>query len=143
MRLLSIVVGLVGIALLPQLANAQGRTYGCTTSWCNDDPFSDYLQRGQSIAIGAGNDQEVNQAIQTITPWPRYVGNRRIPMQGHQGVDAVQRMYRVPDPFAQQGPGGAASGAGSPASGTGASGAGVGMTGSPVTPMQPISSGFN
>jgi hypothetical protein len=138
MRLLSIAVGLVGIALLPHLAYAQANFSGCTTSWCNDDPFSDYLQRGQSIAIGAGNDQEVNQAIQTLTPWPRYVGDRRIPMQGHQGVDAIQRMYRVPDPFAQQGPGGAASGAGSPASG-----AGVGMTGSPVTPMQPISSGFN
>jgi hypothetical protein len=138
MRLLSIALGLVGIALLPHLANAQGYFSGCTTPWCNDDPFSDYLQRGQSIAIGAGNDQEANQAIQTITPWPRYVGNRRIPMKGRQGVDAIQRMYHVPDPFAQQGAGAAAPGAGPPGAQGGSS-----PTGLPVTPMQPISSGFN
>jgi hypothetical protein len=140
MRLLSIALGLVGIALLPQPANAQANFYGCTTFRCNDDPFTDYLQRGQSIAIGAGNDQEANQAIQTITPWPGYVGDRRIPMQGRQGVDAIQHMYRVPDPFGQPGPGGAAPGAGSPAVG---SQGGSSPTGLPVTPMQPISSGFN
>jgi hypothetical protein len=135
MRLLSIAVGLVGIALLPQLANAQARSYGCTTFSCNDDPFTDYLQRGQTIAIGAGNDQEANEAIQTITPWPPYVGDRRIPLQGRQGVDAIQRMYKTPDPF-EQGPGSAASGAGAPPGGSS-------PTGLPVTPMQPISSGFN
>lgn len=129
MRLISIAVGLLGIALLPHLANAQPV----------DDPFSDYLQRSQKIAIGAGNDNEANEAIQTITPWPAYVGDRRIPVEGRQSVDAIEQMYRVPDPFAQQGSGAAPSGAGSPASGAPG---GTSPTGLPVTPMQPISSGY-
>ena len=124
MRLLSIVLGVVGIALLPHLANAQPV----------DDPFSDYLQRGQSIAIGAGNANAINEAVQTITPWPYYAFDRRIPVEGRQGVDAIQRMYRTPDPFGQQGSGAAASSAGSPG--------GSSPTGLPVTPMQPISSGY-
>jgi hypothetical protein len=139
MRLLSIALGLVGIALLPHLANAQGYFSGCTTLFCNDDPFTDYLQRSQNIAIGAGNAQAANEAIQTITPWPPYVGDRRIPRQGRQAVDAIEQMYRVPDPFAQQGSGAAASGAGSSASGAPG---GSSPTGLPVTPMQPISGGY-
>jgi hypothetical protein len=61
-------------------------------------------------------------------------------MQGRQGVDAIQQLYRVPDPFTQQGPGGA----GAPAPGGGPPGAqgGSSPTGLPVTPMQPISSGY-
>ena len=123
MKLLSIAVGL--ISLMPSVANAQRV----------DDPFSDYLQRSQGIATSAGNANDANEAIQTITPWPPYVGNRRVPAQGRQAVDAIERMYKVPDPFAQQGaggPGGAPSGAG----------AGTSPTGLPVTPMQPISSGY-
>jgi hypothetical protein len=121
MRLLSIALGLIGITLLPHLANAQAV----------DDPFSDYLQRSQSIAIGAGNANATNEAVQMITPWPRYVGDTRIPVEGRQGVDAIERMYRTPDPFEPQGSGAAALGAGSPG--------GSSPTELPVAPMQPIS----
>ena len=124
MRLLSIVLGVVGIALLPHLANARAV----------DDPFSDYLQRSQKIFLGAGNANATNEAIQTITPWPYYVYDNRIPLSGRQGVGAIDRMYRVPDPFEPQAPGTATTGAAAPA--------GSSPTGLPVTPMQPIGSGY-
>jgi hypothetical protein len=134
MRLSSIVLGLVGIALLPHLANAQPAAWDFGRA-AIDDPFSDYLHRGQSIFLGAGNANATNEAIQTITPWPYYVYDRRIPVEGRQGVEAIQRMYRTPDPFEQQGSGGAPAGAGSPPGGSS-------PTGLPVTPMQPISGGY-
>lgn len=120
MRLLLVAVGLIG--LLPSLARAQ----------MVDDPFSDYLQRSQGISTGAGNANAANEAIQTITPWPPYAGNRRIRLQGRQGVDTIERMYKVPDPFEQKGAGG--QGGAGPSAGTS-------PTGSPVTPMQPLSNG--
>lgn len=122
MRLLLIAIGVIG--LLPSMASAQ----------MVDDPFSDYLQRSQGISTGAGNANEANEAIQTITPWPPYVGDRRIPLEGRQAVETIERMYRVPDPFEQQN-GGARGGAPSGPS------AGTSPTGLPVTPMQPISGG--
>jgi hypothetical protein len=128
MRLPSIAIALIGIFALPQLGNAQAV----------DDPFSDYLQRSQSILLGAGNANEANEAIQTITPWPPYVYDRRIPIEGRQAVDSIQRMYRVPDPFEQQGVGAATSSSGTTGSGTQA---GSSPTGEPVTPMQPLSGG--
>ncbi len=127
MRPLAIAVGLVGIVIAPHLGNAQALV---------DDPFSDYLQRSQSISLGAGNANDANEAIQTITPWPRHAFHRRVHVQGRQAVDSIQRMYRVPDPFEQQGAGAS----GGETSGAGTS-AGTSPTGAPVTPMQPISGG--
>jgi hypothetical protein len=129
MRPLAIAVGLVGIVIAPHLGHAQALV---------DDPFSDYLQRSQSISLGAGNANDANEAIQSITPWPRHAFHRRVHVRGRQAVDSIERMYRVPDPFEQQGAGAGASG--SETSGAGAS-AGLSPTGAPVTPMQPISSG--
>lgn len=123
MKLFLIVTGLIG--LLPSVAYAQ----------MVDDPFSDYLQRSQGISPGAGNANDANEAIQTINPWPPYVGDRRIRLEGRQGVETIERMYKVPDPFEQKGAGtqgGAASGSPS----------GTSPTGSPVTPMEPLSGGY-
>jgi hypothetical protein len=129
MKPLAIAVGLVGIVIAPHLGHAQALV---------DDPFSDYLQRSQSISLGAGNANEANEAIQSITPWPPYVFKRHVRVQGRQAVDSIERMYHAPDPFVQQGAGaGAANG---DTSGSGAS-AGTSPTGLPVTPMQPISGG--
>jgi hypothetical protein len=50
-----------------------------------DNPFSEYAERGVTI--------------QTVDPWPPYVGYTNIPGNGRASVDAVERMYRVPDPF--------------------------------------------
>jgi hypothetical protein len=126
MRPLAIAVGLMGIVIAPHLGNAQAV----------DDPFDDYLQRSQGIALGAGNANDANEAIQTITPWPPYVFNRRLPVHGRQAVDSIQRMYRVPDPFEQQG-----AGAGASSGETTGSQAGTSPTGALGTPMQPVSSG--
>lgn len=129
MRALAMAVGLAGIVIAPHLANAQALV---------DDPFSDYLQRSQSIFLGAGNANATNEIIQSITPWPRHAFRRPVHVRGRQAVESIERMYRVPDPFEQQGAG---AGAGSgEASGTGTPG-GTSPTGAPVTPMQPISSG--
>lgn len=133
------ILGVLALALLPRLAGAQAI----------DDPFSDYLQRSQGINVGAGDANATNEAIQTITPWPWYVQNNRIPLQGRQGVDAIQRMYRNPDPFEQRENGAPVSGAGyAPGSGSGSGLQGTSSlqgtsapTGLPVTPMQPLSNG--
>ena len=129
MRPFAIAVGLVGLVIAPHLGHAQALV---------DDPFSDYLQRSQSIFLGAGNANATNEAIQSITPWPRYVFKRHVRIHGRQAVDAIERMYHAPQPFDQQGAGTGASGAETPGTGTSA---GLSPTGAPVTPMQPISSG--
>ncbi|HEY2534393.1 MAG TPA: hypothetical protein VGJ20_41840 [Xanthobacteraceae bacterium] len=131
MRALSLVIGLIGVVILPYGCNAQA-VY---------DPFSDYLQRSVTISLGAGNAKDANAAIQTIDPWPPYVGDTRIPGDGRRAADAVERMYRVPDPFERETTG-AASG---PAAPGGAPGGEVGVSisgAAPATPMQPVSGGY-
>jgi hypothetical protein len=54
-----------------------------------------YLNRTDTITTSAGDAQDVNTAIQTVDPWPRHVGNRRIPGNGERLSGAVQR-YRSP-----------------------------------------------
>jgi hypothetical protein len=94
-----------------------------------DDPFTDYLQRSVTISTGAGNAADANVAIQTIDPWPPYVGNTHIPGDGRRMVGAVERMYKTPNPFEQ----GAAGGSSATSSST------LNIGTSPSTPMQPMS----
>jgi hypothetical protein len=63
-----------------------------------DDPFSQYVERGVTITPGAGDAQDANAAIQTIDPWPPYVGQTYIPGKGRCGVQSVEQMYRNPQP---------------------------------------------
>jgi hypothetical protein len=130
MRQLAIVIGLIGVTIVPGVGNAQ----------YVDDPFSDYLQRSVTISMGAGNAKDTNAAIHTINPWPRDVGNPHIHTTGRQAVDSVERMYRVPNPFSREGAG--ASGLSSGATGLSGDTAATSPTGAPVTPMQPISGGY-
>jgi hypothetical protein len=130
MKSLSIVMGLIGVAIFSYRCNAQ----------IPDDPFSDYLQRSVTISLGAGNAKDVNAAIHTVDPWPPYVGYTRIPGRGRRATDSIERMYRVPNPFSRQdaglggSPGPAATGPG-PGAGTGTVNLGFG----PPTPLQPQS----
>jgi hypothetical protein len=102
-----------------------------------DDPFNDYLQRSDTILLGAGNAKDTNAAIHTITPWPPYAFRTRIPGDGRRSVDSVERMYRTPDPFSRQGSSAGAAGlAGQP--GAGAVG---GLGNAPPSPVQPAQSG--
>lgn len=123
MKRLCFAIALTGAIIGPSVCQAQAV----------DDPFSDYLQRSDSIALSAGNAGNANEAIQTITPWPPYAWDRRVTIDGRRAVDSMERMYHTPDPFQHQGESGVPAGSGSGVNGI------LGSTA--VTPMQPISSG--
>jgi hypothetical protein len=130
MRAASLVIGLFAAATLSSACHAQ----------IFDDPFSQYFERGVTITPGAGNAKDANAAIHTIDPWPPYAGYTRIPGNGHESVGAVERMYRLPSPYA-----GGASGAGviggSTAGGSGF-GTAAGSTGVSTGGSQPGPGGY-
>src|SRR5262249_37923800 len=117
----------------------------CSGAWAWDqDPAAQYFERKDTIVSGAGDARDVNAATHIIDPWPRYVGNRRIPMNGERAAGAVER-YRTNTPwltpcpispiFEIQTPGGLAqgqrgcgnAGAGTAATGAAPAGRGVGI----------------
>ena len=50
-----------------------------------------YFQRSDTITMSAGDAKQVNAATHTITPWPRYVGDRRIATDARRVGAAVTR----------------------------------------------------
>ena|SRR5260370_231104 len=78
----------------------------CLSIFPWDDPFEQYFQRKDTITLSAGNAKAVNSATHVIDPWPRYVGNRRIPGDGEWMAGAVERyrdvskLPRAPRPIA-------------------------------------------
>ena len=71
----------------------------CSGAWAWDqDPAAQYFERKDTIVSGAGDAPNVNAATHIIDPWPRYVGNRRIPMNGERAAGAVER-YRTNTPW--------------------------------------------
>lgn len=104
-----------------------------------DDPFNDYLQRSDTILLGAGNASDTNAAIHTITPWPPYAFHTQIPVEGRSAVDSVERMYRTPNPFERQGAA-ARAGAAGPAGEPG-TGIGIGIGNASPAPVQPLQGG--
>jgi hypothetical protein len=72
----------------------------CSGAWAWDqDPAAQYFERKDTIVSGAGDAKDVNAATHIIDPWPRYVGNRRIPGNGQRMTGAVGR-YRMNRPWA-------------------------------------------
>ena len=70
-------------------------TLACSGAWAWDqDPAAQYFERKDTIVSGAGDARNVNAATHIIDPWPRYVGNRRIPANGERMTRAVER-YRT------------------------------------------------
>ena len=71
-----------------------------------DDPFEEYFQRKDTVTLGAGDAKAVNSATHVIDPWPRHVGNTRIPGNGERMTGAVERyrdvskLPRAPKPIA-------------------------------------------
>jgi hypothetical protein len=53
----------------------------------------EYLARRDSITPGAGNAAAHNRAVHTINPWPRYVGNDRINIDGRR-IQLGMRRYQ-------------------------------------------------
>jgi hypothetical protein len=81
-------------ALVGGLVSSQAR------AWWDTDSFDTYLQRSDTITLGAGNAKEVNGVTHMITPWPPYAFDRRIPGNGARQVGAVQR-YENPSRIRQ------------------------------------------
>jgi hypothetical protein len=107
----------------------------------DQDPFQMYFQRSDKITLWEGDAKSVNAATHVIDPWPRYVGNRRIPVNGDRLSRAVERYrqgsYRQPAPpispylygaggFGGGGFGGGGGGFGGGAGGGAAGGGGAG-----------------
>jgi hypothetical protein len=77
---------------------AASLAYSAAWAW-DQDPAAQYFERKDTIVSGAGDAKNVNAATHIIDPWPRYVGNRRIPMNGERAAGAVER-YRTNTPWA-------------------------------------------
>jgi hypothetical protein len=74
-------------------------TLACSEAWAWDqDPAAQYFERKDTIVSGAGDARNVNAATHIIDPWPRYVGDRRIPANGERMSGAVER-YRKNTPW--------------------------------------------
>src|SRR5262245_31699412 len=54
----------------------------------------EYLARRDSITPGVGNAVAHNRAVHTINPWPRYVGNDRINIDGRR-IQLGMRRYQA------------------------------------------------
>ena len=50
---------------------------------------SDALSRSDGISLSGGDALRANIAIQTPTPWPRYLNDFDFDMPGQQGVDLM------------------------------------------------------
>jgi hypothetical protein len=71
-------------------------------------PFDSYLQRSDTMTLGAGNAKATNSVTHMINPWPPYVMDRRITSDGQRMVGAVERyrdvarINRLPCPIIPQ-----------------------------------------
>jgi hypothetical protein len=83
--------------IIGSAAFAASLTYSNAWAW-DQDPAAQYLERKDTIVSGAGDARDVNAATHIIDPWPRYVGNRRIPGNGERMAGAVER-YRTNRPW--------------------------------------------
>jgi hypothetical protein len=106
----------------------------------DQNPFAMYFQRSDSITLWEGDAKAVNSATHVIDPWPPYVGNRRIPVNGDRLSRAVERYrqgsYRQPAPpiapyVGTGGGGGGFGGGGLGGGGLGGGGLGGGGGGAP------------
>ncbi len=58
--------------------------------------WDDDADRVEFVTRGFGDAVEVNKATQTIDPWPKYVKNRKLVMDGHRAAMAMKR-YQAND----------------------------------------------
>ena len=65
------------------------------------DEMDRYLQRSETITMDGGNAKQVNAATHVITPWPRYVGDRRIAYDARRVGPAVTRYGNTQRPVDQ------------------------------------------
>lgn len=63
---------------------------GCYGLYGHDE-IDRYYQRSDTITMSAGNAPKVNAVAQSITPWPPYVGDRRLAYDSRRVGAAVTR----------------------------------------------------
>lgn len=73
------------LALIPVLS--LGGCYGLY----GHDEIDRYFQRSGSITMSAGDAKQANAVTHTITPWPPYVGDRRLAYDARRVGSAVTR----------------------------------------------------
>jgi hypothetical protein len=73
------------LVLIPALS--LGGCYGLA----GHDEIDRYFQRSGKITMSAGDAKEVNAVAHTITPWPPYVGDRRLAYDARRVGSAVTR----------------------------------------------------
>lgn len=59
-----------------------------------DNHIYNYLGRGDTITIGAGDANRANLAIQHPTPWPHYVNDTDISTSSRIGISAMEKMFQ-------------------------------------------------
>jgi len=114
-----------------------GLVAGCSVAPPWDDFVEQYTARKDTVTLGAGNAEKVNEAIHTIDPVPANAANTQIPANGQRMAGAVERYKdvsklsqaprQITPTFGSQGSGEGGAGAGTGA-GAGA-GAGAGIAG--------------
>jgi hypothetical protein len=73
---------------------------GCYGLYGHDE-VDRYFQRSDTITMSAGNAKETNAVAHTITPWPRYVGDRRLAYDARRVGGAVTRYGKMQQPTDQ------------------------------------------
>jgi ABC-type uncharacterized transport system auxiliary subunit len=86
------IIRLTSLTLLTALAAGLA---GCMHA---EDSMTQYIQRTDKVALGAGNAKEANAAIHVIDPWPRASADRRIPANGERMAGAYERYRNVDKP---------------------------------------------
>ena len=81
-----VAIGLLSISPLMICSNSRAGGFF-------QDFIEPYVQRIDGVTPGAGNARDINAVAHTIDPWPRNVGNRRIPANGERMSGAIER-YR-------------------------------------------------
>jgi hypothetical protein len=66
-----------------------------------NDEMDRYFQRSDTITMSAGDAKQVNAVTHTITPWPRYVGDRRLAYDARRVGSAVTRYGNNKQPVDQ------------------------------------------
>jgi hypothetical protein len=67
------------------------KMFVCLTLVLGLSACADYLDRRDTVTLGAGDAQAWNQTIQAADPWPRYVMDTHIPGDGRRTAGVIQR----------------------------------------------------
>jgi len=65
------------------------------------DEMDRYFQRSDTITMSAGDAKQANAVTHTITPWPSYVGDRRLAYDARRTGAAVTRYSNTQRPVDQ------------------------------------------